>query len=218
LKRNLLVAAATSSMLAVVPSLAVAQGRHHHQGARHANAHKKHGHRAHLLTFGTGATGPTSGAPTTGTPSSGAATVVSFTEGTLTIELTSDKSLIKGKVTDQTRLECRPAAGTTGGSDEPQGGDDQQQGGVDQQQGGADQDGSAGGDQDGPPSQAPGSGQQGAMAHSSDVGDDQGQGDEEDEQESCTTAALQAKAVVLRAELRIGDNGTAEWEQIELQK
>jgi hypothetical protein len=200
LKRNLLLAAATSSMLALAaPSLALAQGRHHHHGARHASAHNRHGHRAHLLTFGGSLTG-SSGAPTTGTPSSGAATVVSFTEETLTIELTSDKSLIKGKVTARTELECHPAAGTTGGSD------DQQQGGDDQQQSGDDQDRSEGGD----------SAQQGAMARSSDVGDDQGE--EEDEQESCTTTALQPKAVVLRAELRIGDNGVAEWEKIELLK
>jgi hypothetical protein len=124
--------------------------------------------------------------------------VVSFTEETLTIELMSDKSLIKGKVTARTELECHPAAGTSGGSDDQQGGDDQQSG--------DDQDRSEGGD----------SAQQGAMAHSSDVGDDQGE--EEDGQESCPTTALQPKAVVLRAELRIGDNGVAEWEKIELQK
>jgi hypothetical protein len=198
LKRNLLLAAATSSILALAgPSLALAQGRHHHHGARHASAHNRHGHRAHLLTFGGSLTG-SGGALTT--PSSGAATVVSFTEETLTIELTSDKSLIKGKVTARTELECLPAAGTTGGSD------DRQQGGDDQVQSGDDQDRSEGGD----------SAQQGAMAHGSDVGDDQGE--EEDGQESCTTNALQPKAVVLRAELRIGDNGVAEWEKIELLK
>ena len=199
LKRNLLAAAATSSILALAaPPLALAQGNHHHHhhGARHASTHKRHGHGAHLLTFG----GKLNSAPTTDPPSSGAATVVSFTEETLAIELTSDKSLIKGKVTARTELECHPAAGTTGGSD------DQQQGGDDQQQSGDDQDRSEGGD----------SAQQGAMAHSSDVGDDQGE--EEDEQESCTTTALQPKAVVLRAELRIGDNGVAEWEKIELLK
>jgi hypothetical protein len=180
LKRNLLAAVATSSILALAaPSLALAQGRHHHHGARHANTHRRHGHSAHLLTFG-GSLTP-SGARTT--PSSGAATVVSFTEGVLTIELTSDKSLIKGKVTERTELECQPAPGA--GSDEQQGGGD-------------DQDRS-----------------EGVMAHSSDVGDDQGE--DEDAEETCTTAALQPKAVVLRAELRIGENG-AEWEKIELQK
>jgi hypothetical protein len=203
LKRNLLLAAATSSILALAaPSLALAQGRHHHHGARHASAHKRNGHRAHLLTFGGSLTG-SSGASTTGTPSSGAATVVSFTEETLTIELTSDKSLIKGKVTARTELECHPAAGTSGGSD-------------DQQQSGDDQDRSEGGDDGAPSSQTQNSAQQGAMAHSSDVGDDQGE--EEDEQESCNATALQPKAVVLRAELRIGDNGVAEWEKIELLK
>jgi hypothetical protein len=109
--------------------------------------------------------------------------VVSFTEGVLTIELTSDKSLIKGKVTERTELECQPAPGA--GSDEEQGGDD-------------DQDRS-----------------DGVMAHSSDVGDDQGE--EQDEEETCTTAALKPGAVVLRAELLIGGSG-AVWEKIELQK
>jgi hypothetical protein len=209
LKRNLLAAVATSSILALAaPALALAQGKHHHHGARHASAHKRHGHRAHLLTFGGSLTGPSGAAPTTGTPAGGAATVVSFTEGVLTIELTSDKSIIKGKVTDQTELECQPAAGTGQGSD-----DDQQQSGGDQQQSGDDQDGSEG-DEGGPSGPTQGSGQ--PMAHSSDVGDDPGE--EQDEEETCTTAALQPKAVVLRAELRIGDNGVAEWEKIELQK
>ena len=185
LKRNLLAAAATSSILALAaPSLALAQGNHHHHhhGARHASTHKRHGHGAHLLTFG----GKLNTAPTTGPPSSGAATVVSFTEGVLTIELMSDKSLIKGKVTDRTELECQPAPGTGQDSD-----DDQQQGG------GEDQDQSESGDEAGPSSQTPASGQNGPVAHSSDVGDDQGE--DEDEQETCTTAALKPGAVVLRA-------------------
>jgi hypothetical protein len=186
MKRNLLVVAATSSIMALAaPPLALAQGRHHHHSARHASAHKR-GHRAHVLTFGGRLSGsPSSTAPTTGTPSSGepAGTVVSFTEGVLTIELTSDKSLIKGKVTERTELECQPAPGA--GSDEQQGGGD-------------DQDRSEGG-----------------MAHSSDVGDDQGE--DEDAEETCTTAALKPGAVVLSAELLIGGSG-AVWEKIELQK
>ena len=202
LKRNLLLAVATSSILALsAPSLALAQGRHHHHGARHSSTNNRHGHRAHLLTFG-GSLTSSGTAPTT--PSSGAATVVSFTEGVLTIELMSDKSLIKGKVTDRTELECQPAPGTGQDSD-----DDQQQGG------GEDQDQSESGDEAGPSSQTPASGQNGPMAHSSDVGDDQGE--DEDEQETCTTAALKPGAVVLRAELIIGDNGPV-WEKIELQK
>jgi hypothetical protein len=200
LKRNLLAAAATSVILALAaPPLALAQGRHHHHGARHANTHKRNRHSAHLLTFG-GSFTHSGTAPTT--PSSGAATVVSFTEGVLTIELTSDKSLIKGKVTAQTRLECQPAPGTGQDSDDDQ-----------QQTGGEDQDQSEGGDEGAPPSQTQGSGQLGPMAHSSDMGDDQGE--DEDGAETCTTAALQPKAVVLFAELRIGENG-AEWEKIEL--
>ena len=201
LKRNLLAAAATSSILALAaPSLALAQGNHHHHhhGARHASTHKRHGHGAHLLTFG----GKLNTAPTTGPPSSGAATVVSFTEGVLTIELTSDKSLIKGKVTAQTRIECQPVPGTGQDSDDDQ-----------QQTGGEDQDQSEGDDEGAPPSQTQSSGPLGPMAHSSDMGDDQGE--DEDGAETCTTAALQPKAVVLRAELRIGENG-AEWEKIEL--
>jgi len=186
MKRNLLVVAATSSILALAaPSLALAQGRHHHHGTRHASTHKR-GQRAHVLTFGERHSGsPSSAAPTTGPPSSEepAGTVVSFTEGVLTIELKSDKSLIKGKVTEKTELECQPAAGA--GSDEEQGGGD-------------DQDRS-----------------EGVMAHSSDVGDDQGE--EQDGEETCTTAALKPGAVVLRAELLIG-NGGAVWEKIELQK
>jgi hypothetical protein len=132
MKRNLLVVATTSSILALaVPSLALAQGRHHHHSTRHASTHKR-GHRAHVLTFGGRHSGsPSSAAPTTG-PSSDepAGTVVSFTEGVLTIELTSDKSLIKGKVTEKTELECQPAA--SAGSDEEQGGGDDQ----DQSEGG----------------------------------------------------------------------------------
>ena len=202
LKRNLLLAAATSSILALAaPSLALAQGRHHHHGARHASTNNRHGHRAHLLTFSGSLTG-SSGAPTTPTPSSGAATVVSFTAETLTIELTSDKSLVKGKVTARTEIECQPAPGTGQGSDDDQ-----------PQTGGEDQDQSEGGDEGS--SQTQGSDQNGPVAHSSDVGDDQGE--DEDEQETCTTAALKPGAVVLRAELIIGDNGPV-WEKIELRQ
>ena len=197
LKRNLLAAAATSSILALAaPSLALAQGRHHHHGARHASSHNRHGHRAHLLTFG----GKLNTAPTTGPASSGAATVVSFTEGVLTIELTSDKSQIKGKVTDKTELECQPAPGTGQASD-----DEGQQSGDDQDQLGGDDDG-------GPSGQTQDSG---PVAHSSDVGDDQGE--EQDQEETCTTADLKPGAIVLRAELIIGNNGPV-WEKIELQK
>ena len=127
--------------------------------------------------------------------------MVSFTEGVLTSELTSDKSLIKGKVTDQTELECQPAPGTRQNSD-----DEGQPSGDDQDQsGGDDEGGSSGQTQD-----------SGPVAHSSDVGDDQGE--DQDQEETCTAADLQPKAVVLRAELRIGDNGVAEWEKIELLK
>ena len=197
LKRNLLLAVATSSILALAaPSLALAQGRHHHHGARHSSTNKRHGHSAHLLTFG-GSLTSSGTSPTT--PSSGAATVVSFTGGVLTIELMSDKSLIKGKVTDRTELECQPAPGTGQASD-----DEGQQSGDDQDQSGGDEGGPSGQTQD-----------SGPVAHSSDVGDDQG--DEQDQEKTCTTADLQPKAVVLRAELLIGDNGPV-WEKIELQK
>jgi hypothetical protein len=199
-----LAAAATSFILALAaPPLALAQGRHHHHGARHANTHKRHGQRAHLLTFG-GSLTASGTAPTTGMPSSSAGTVVSFTEGVLTIELTSDKSLVKGKVTAGTELECQPAPGTGQDSDDEQ-----------QQTGGEDQDQTEGGDEAGPSGQTQASGQNGPVAHSSDVGDDQGE--DEDEAETCTTADLKPGAVVLRAELLIGDNGPV-WENIELQK
>jgi hypothetical protein len=202
MRRNLLVVATTSILALAVPPLAAAQGRHHHHSGRHASTHKR-GHSAHVLTFGGRLGGSPSGtAPTTGPASSGepAGTVVSFTEGVLTIELMSDKSLIKGKVTEGTELECQPAPGA--GSDEQQGGGD-------------DQDRSEGDDEVGTSSQTQDSGQHLAIARSSDVGDDQGE--DEDGEETCTTAALKPGAVVLRAELLIGGSG-AVWEKIELQK
>src|SRR5262249_13301279 len=125
MKRDLLVVAASSSMLALAaPPPALAQGGHHNHGARHASTHKR-GHRAHVLRCGGSRSGSPGTAPTTGSPSSGepAGTVVSFTEGVLTIKLTGKSGAgkmteVSGKVTERSELQCEPAMGAGQGSNE----------------------------------------------------------------------------------------------------
>lgn len=184
MKRMLLTALMASALALAAPGVASA-----HQGRRHghAGAHKRHRHARHI-TFGrlsqTSATGSAQSAPAS--PSSEpAGKVLSFEGGLLKITL-ADGSLVSGKVTEQTELECRSAA--AGGEDQDE--DDQGEDRGDALMAHASDDG---GDQ----------GQQ---------GDD----NEVDEpQQACTTAALVPGAVVGAAELRIGSAG-AVWEKVEL--
>jgi hypothetical protein len=196
MRRVFFTAVASSALALAVPGVASAQHgkRHHSHGA---SSHKRHHRHAHIVRFGTlaRASTPSSSASSPATPSSPAGTVASFSGGVLTITL-ADKSTVRGKVTEQTELECQSAAPTASASSHD-GGDDRDRH-----------------DSSGPTS----SQQAGSQSGDDDQGDDdQGEDQDDDDgaQQSCTTAALVTGAVVQEAELSIGSAG-AVWHKIEL--
>lgn len=109
MRRILPIVVAASALTLALPGAASAHHRSHHRS--------HHARRARVRTFGAftrsaaPVTAPTPSAPTppspptTPTPPSPAGTVLSFTEGVLTITL-PDKSTVSGKVTENTELEC----------------------------------------------------------------------------------------------------------------
>jgi hypothetical protein len=195
--KRMLLAAATSSMLALAaPSLASA---HHHakcHARHHACAHARH---ARLLSFGapiSTTTSTTTTAPTTPTTPTGGETagnVASFEGGVLTITL-NDGSKVSGKVTEQTEIRCQSATPPTEGSDDDENGDE-----------------SSGGNGEDSSHSGPGLGSTGDDMSSGDSGD----GDGQQTQTACTSAALVPGAVVREAELSVGSGG-AVWEHIDL--
>lgn len=206
MKRTLLTMVASSMLVFAVPAVASANHGKHHHGARHANSHRRHAKGARLVTFAPAAA-PVSDAPATpATPTTPAdetaGTVTSFTNGVLTITLT-DGTVVSGKVTEQTELRCTPATPpTTSGDDDQRGGDDQG--------------GGASGEHGGPSV----SGQVGASQRSDfQGGGDGGDGSDDNHgaNESCTTAALVAGAMVREAELSLSSAG-AVWEKVDLTK
>lgn len=111
---------------ALLPSGALAHG--HHRGHHHARHARHHGRRSHA--FGahnsvgpqqtasgtTGSSAPTENVgPTPGSPEGNAGTIVSFTEGVLTIKLGEGEkaTTISGKVDEDTEIHCIPAPATT---------------------------------------------------------------------------------------------------------
>ncbi|HEY2766689.1 MAG TPA: hypothetical protein VGI76_00420 [Solirubrobacteraceae bacterium] len=112
---------------ALLPSGALAHG--HHRGHHHARHARHHGRRLHA--FGahngvgaqqtgsggsTGSSAPTENVgPTPGSPAGSAGTIVSFTEGVLTIKLGEGEkaTTISGKVDEDTEIHCIPAPATT---------------------------------------------------------------------------------------------------------
>ncbi|HMH48141.1 MAG TPA: hypothetical protein VK538_10560 [Solirubrobacteraceae bacterium] len=196
MRRVFFTAVASSALALAVPGVASAQhGKRHH--SHRASSHKRHHRHAHIVRFGTLATAstPSSSASSPATPSSPAGTVASFTGGVLTITL-ADKSTVSGKVTEQTELECQSPAPTASASSHD-GGDD--------------------GDRH-DSSTSTSSQQAGSQSGDDEQGDDQGEDQGDDEQgaqQSCTTAALETRAVVQEAELSISSAG-AVWHKIEL--
>ncbi len=102
MRRILFTICASAVVVAPVPAVAMAHGRHsrHHHGAR---AH--HVHRAHTKRFGHFSDPST---PSTSPSPSGAGTVASFdsTDNKLTIML-ADGSTVSGTVTRDTEIECK---------------------------------------------------------------------------------------------------------------
>lgn len=202
---RMLLTTAMSAMLAfAAPGVASAHGakRHHH-----ANHHAK---RATVRTFGSplppaGASSTTS-TSVTPTPDSGATagTVTSFTGGVLTITLTNG-STVSGQVTERTELHCLPATPPPPAEGEDLGDDE-----------GNSESG------EGPP---PTSGHEDGASHSDGASssgggdgegaDDPGTGNSGEGDQSCTTAALVAGAVVREAELSVSSAG-AVWDHVNL--
>jgi hypothetical protein len=120
-----------------------------------------------------------------------AGTVDSFDAdtGVLVIKLAKDGSLVSGRVTSSTEVECEGAAPTATASHD---GDDD------------DNSGPGSGDDGGDDNSGPGS--------TSSGDDDDG---DEDEHE-CGTAALVAGAIVHEADLIVGTDGSAVWREVEL--
>jgi hypothetical protein len=198
--RRIIVAAVTTTALAL-PGVALAHssGAEHH-GVRHAERHHHH-HRAHLLTF------HAAQAPST-TPSTGqgtiplapvaderAGTVASFTAGTLTITL-NDGSSVSGKVTPSTEIECRSAVASA----------------ADNGDNGDNSGGSEHGDRSGP---GPGDGQPGERSGHDEGDHDAGDDDAHDEAEHCSPTALVPGARVREAVLSVGGAGSF-WVKLEL--
>jgi hypothetical protein len=122
--RRILGAPLASLALALaVPGVALAarHGRRHHHATSHFSSHHRHG--KHLLRFGSASTPTSPTAPATPTSGENAGTVESFENGVLTVKL-ADRSMVKGKVAEDTDLRCVPAtppSGSTGDDDQGDG-------------------------------------------------------------------------------------------------
>ena len=113
MRRILFTLMACGALIAVAPATALA--RHHHQGRHHARQHARHHSRVRFERFG-------SATPSQPTASGGnnengnaqpgqeneqnAGTVASFQNGVLTIAL-NDGSMVSGRVTSDTEMECQ---------------------------------------------------------------------------------------------------------------
>ena len=118
MRRMLLTATAASALALGAPAAA---------SAHHKRHHKHHSTQARVLLFKSHTIPASPSKPAAPTPPSNdpAGTVTKFEEGVLTITL-ADGSVFKGKVTEQTRLECPSSTtGTDQGDDDQGGGDDQ---------------------------------------------------------------------------------------------
>jgi hypothetical protein len=155
----------------------------------HQRSHSHHA-RVHHRTFGSDLS-TTSGSTGSGTTSSGqtAGTVQSFTGGVLTILLSDGKTMVSGQVTPDTEITCDAPQSSTGMSHD----------------GG--QGNSAGGDH---------GGNNGNNDDNDQDDNNQGQGDDENaNQSSCDSSALAPQAVVQEAELNLSGAG-AVWKKVEL--
>jgi hypothetical protein len=133
MRRTALMASTALAVLAcaLLPSGALAHGHHHRHGHHHARRARHHGRGLHAGLFGASngngprptGSGPSIGSPapienvgpTPGSPEGNAGTVVSFTEGVLTIKVGEGEkaTTVSGKVTEETEIHCIPAPAAT---------------------------------------------------------------------------------------------------------
>jgi hypothetical protein len=196
MRRTLLTAVGVLALALAVPGAALAHHGHGHHHHHKAKAHHAKFRFRHIGAMGAGASGPTGPTGPTGPPTpENAGTVVSYSTTTNILEIKlNDESVVKGKVSDRTRIECVKATPLTEGEpgDESQG-DDQGEG-DDQSRGDMSQSG---------------------WGDHKDSGDDDDGGEVGTAEPPCDTSALVPGAVVRAAELRIGPGGT-EFESIVL--
>jgi hypothetical protein len=183
---------------------------HHHHHARDARTQRRHHRHAHFMRFGPQPAGaPAPPAAPMAPANETAGTVASFTNGVLTIKLI-DGSMVAGKVTEGTRIECRSAASNAITADDH--GENRGEDGADNSgPGGNSGPGNAGRGDEGQDND-----RQDNDAQDNDRQDNDGRDDDaNDEAEHCTTAALVPGAVVREAELRVSSSG-AVWQEVEL--
>lgn len=194
-----------TTLALAVPGAALAHHGHsrHHKG-HHGKAHHARFRFEHIGPTGmsAGATGPTGPTGPSGPPApENAGTVVSYSTTTNILEVKlNDESVVKGKVTENTRIECVKATPPTEAQPSDQSPGDDSGEGDDQSRGDMSQsgDGENWGD------------------HKEDGGDDDGGGEVSAAAEPpCDSSLLLPGAIVRAAELRIGPGGT-EFESIVL--
>jgi hypothetical protein len=200
MRRTILTAIASSSLVFALTGVAAASEHHHHNHrSHHASAHRRAEH-ARTVSFGVPVAPLGASEAPAALPASGAAgTVTSFTGGKLTITL-ADGTVIAGKVTEATEIRCESAMADN----------DEDRGDFD------DQDGSSGHSPGGPPTGREDGDSHGGPGSGQDQNDNDGDdNDEHEDAPPCASGALVAGAAVREAELRIDSVG-AVWEQIEL--
>jgi hypothetical protein len=227
--RRTLIAAAVTTALAL-PGVALAHDGDRQRGEDHHGAHqgerhhaRRHRH-ARLIAFhahAPTATPPSvgSGAGTAPSPvaSERAATVASFTNGTLTIAL-SDGRTVSGKVTPRTEIECHSTSATAADDGDRGRGEEGPGGGSSSGPGPSGQSGASGRDgrdNDGRDNDARDNDARDNDNDARDDNDDPGDDDAHDEAEHCGSAALVPGASVREALLSVGGAG-AFWVKLEL--
>jgi hypothetical protein len=215
--RRIAIAAATTAL--ALPGVALAHGAERQRGEdHHAAPHsgREHHHRhARLLAFHAQAppgTAPSAGegAPASPAPVGGerVATITSFTGGTLTIAL-DDGTMVAGKVTPRTEIECHAARGSAADNGDGGRGDGSNSGpGPSGQSGTSGRDGR---DPDESDDNAAGNDAGDNDIRDNDAGDD----DARDEAERCAPGTLAPGVSVREAVLSVGGAG-AFWVKLEL--
>lgn len=196
MKRTSLLAAGAFALALAAPGAAAAHHARGHHASR-ARGHHHHAAAARVVTF-TSASSRRSAdatAPSSEPAPDTAGTISSFSGGVLAITL-SDGTVVSGKLTERTEIECSAAATETSGDGERgESGDGDHGSGGDEVATAASEKTSS------------------SAGESSDGGGDEGS--ESAGEETCTTAALVAGALVREAELRISSEG-AVWLKVEL--
>lgn len=228
---------AVLALALAIPGAALAHGRRGHHGGRHvhgAHSRNRHHHRhaakgARVMHFRPTASPATATegeegkgsetAPEAPVAPESAGVVVSFEAEVLTIKL-NDGTLVKGKVTEDTRLLCMSKEATSEGGEEAgedRGSGDDTEGG-DRDEGvmpeGAEGDESAEGEE-GASEHGDGSSHPAAHDSSFDGPSHDGGWPGGEIVQPCETTALTPEATVREAELRLGSAG-AVWEKVVL--